>query len=189
MNAQKKQIRWLLGILVVGLISFSLLYLLGYQSAVLEREELIHQIQKVEGERDYFIQHQGSLEQIQQQVDSLSRVLKAVERRFLTVREFPRVLRETAALATPLGLQIFSADPDIESFEAIVEDTARVKPLYMMWRLRGSYLQIGKFLQAWENLPFYQMPVAVEIQRLEKKPRVLEARIRSRVFIMKMNEG
>ncbi len=184
MNAQKKQIRWLLGILVTGLISFSLLYLLGYQSHILEREELIHQIQKVESERDYFIQHRGAREQIQQQVDSLSRVLAAVEQQFLTVREFPQVLRETATLASPLGLQIISADPDIEEFEALGQDTTQVKPLFLTWRVRGGYLPIGKFLQAWENLPFYQMPVAVEIQRMEKTPRLLEARIRSRVFIM-----
>lgn len=184
MNVQKKQIRWLLGIGMAGVMSFGLLYLMGYQQAVWEREEIVHQIQKLESERSYFLANQGSLDRLLQQVDSLSRRLKEVEEHFISLREFPRALQETAGLAFPLRLRVMGADPQLQRFEATRTDSSRVHPLYLEWRVRGSYFQIGKFIQDWNKLPFEQLPVGIELQRLQRPPFLLEARITSKVFIV-----
>lgn len=121
-------------------------------------------IEKIEGK---FLQEQKSLEEVRS--------------RFVEKDDLAKVSRKIEEFARGYNLRLTDFAPVFEDYFA---DTSKgaIKALPLAITVRGRYLDIGKFIENWENLPFYLEPKGIMIQRVTPFTNDLKAIISSQLY-------
>ena len=98
---------------------------------------------------------------VQLLADSLAAALEARTKRIFPETNFPDLGKQMEQAISPFGLAVLSIRPDYESLKTLRESGEPMCDLPMQWVLRGSFMQLAKFLDGIETLPF-----AIKVQEI-----------------------
>ncbi len=187
MNRLKKQIQWLIFILLGSISSLSIFYgifILNYNE---KAQTLQAQITNYHTVIDYFNQNTHALEHYQQSVDSLTHIKDSLVTRIATEDQLPQVLEQTARLFQRQGVQVLAATPDVNRPAPI--QTNGYSQLPLNWKIKGNFLAIAATLEQLERLPIQQWPVTWQFQRDLKTPGKVLVEFQSRIWLKRKSNN
>ncbi len=118
----------------------------------------------------------NDLHQLESRLETAKADLEAIKQHIVNRKNLTRVTKELQRVAEEYDLEITDFSPILDSY---FETTGNehIKPLPIIIKLTGRYLQIGKFLEALNNLDFYLTPNELVIEKLDPEKNDLTATI------------
>ncbi len=171
-------------ILVIGyILGLGGWYLLVYQPRVLEGREMdtaweqIHQVL----ERVNLALH--SLETTRKTLQQEKTELANIRAGFIRSQHLSTFTRSVEELAQTHRLKLVDFSPAVENF---LQDSVKtpVRPLPLSMVVEGRYLDIGAFLEAWQNFPVYVTIEGIAIEKVEGSPVRVRATVRARLYTL-----
>ncbi len=87
--------------------------------------------------------------------------------RFVNKNDLSDVTYRLQKFAADYQLKLMDFSPELQAyFAASPED--KIVPLPIVISVNGGYLDTGKFLENWYQLPFYLIPEEITIERIEE---------------------
>ncbi len=101
--------------------------------------------------------------------------------RFLNKNELSVVTETLKKMASRYKLKLLDFSPGLDSyFGTNPDDKIVALPIDIV--VEGYYLDVGKFLEHWQDLPFYMLPNGLELKRANKNENVLHATINGALY-------
>ncbi len=124
---------------------------------------------------------QMNLKSIQKKYEEDQKKLIRERTRFLNKNELSVVTRKLKRFSTKFKIKLLDFSPGLDSYFGVSpEDKIVSLPIDIM--VEGYYLNIGKFLEHWNDLPFYMIPNGVELKRAEPDGNILHATISASLY-------
>jgi len=125
---------------------------------------------------------QLDLSSIQKRLTEEQFELENVKKRFLKKNELEKATAQTDALAKQFNLKLKEFSPVLESYLASSGQNKKIQGYPLVITVEGRYVNIGKFIDNWENLPFYMTPYELKIKRVEEGRNELQAMISGTLY-------
>lgn len=120
---------------------------------------------------------QLDLSSIQQRLTQEQMDLENVRSKFLRKNELEKATSRTDALAKKYKLTLKEFSPVLENYLASSDASQMIKGYPLVITVEGRYIDIGKFIDGWNDLPFYMIPEEIKLKRLDEKSNDLRAMI------------
>lgn len=101
--------------------------------------------------------------------------------RFIKKNDMSQVAKELRIFAEKYDLKLMDFAPLLDTYFSEMK-SGRIVTLPINIAIHGRYLQIGKFIENWPQLPFYLIADEIEINRLEKNRNLLRAEIKAKLY-------
>jgi Tfp pilus assembly protein PilO len=121
------------------------------------------------------------IENIEKKLLNEKNKLEAVKARFVEKDDLASVSRELGNFAKKYNLRLTDFAPVFDEYYSDTTNTT-VKALPLAITVKGTYLNIGRFIEDWGNLPFYLEANEISMQRFKPKSNDLEAVISSKLY-------
>ncbi|RMI14679.1 MAG: hypothetical protein D6681_04715, partial [Calditrichaeota bacterium] len=102
---------------------------------------------------------------------------------FIRSQHLSTFTRSVEELAQTHRLKLVDFSPAVENF---LQDSVKtpVRPLPLSMVVEGRYLDIGAFLEAWQNFPVYVTIEGIAIEKVEGSPVRVRATVRARLYTL-----
>ncbi len=100
--------------------------------------------------------------------------------KFVQRKDLGKVTLKIQSLARKYDLKLVDFSPGFKDYFTQKEE--KIIPLPLTITLVGRYIKIGKFVEEWEHLPFYLVPQAIIMERLDKNGYDVQAVIDSKLY-------
>jgi len=121
------------------------------------------------------------LENIENKLLKERKRLEEVRSKFVEKDDLTSVSKKMEDFAKKNNLRMIDFAPVFEDYFADTSKTV-IKELPLAITVRGRYLDIGRFVENWENLPFYLRAEEISIQRFTDSSNDLKATISSKLY-------
>ena len=106
--------------------------------------------------------------------------LQKEKSKFVRKQDLGKVAKALQELAKKYDLKLVDFSPGFRDY--FEKQDEKIIPLPLSVTLVGRYLSIGRFLEEWENLPFYLIPVSIILEKLDKNGYDIQAVIESKLY-------
>jgi len=106
--------------------------------------------------------------------------LQKEKSKFVRKQDLGKVTKALQELAKKYDLKLVDFSPGFRDY--FEKQDEKIIPLPLSVTLVGRYLSIGRFLEEWENLPFYLIPVSIILEKLDKNGYDIQAVIESKLY-------
>lgn len=164
----------LLAVLIVWSIFF-------YYPKSIKINQVKSRIKEVRNDLASASQATVDIENVEKKLLDEKRKLTAVKAKFVEKDGLASVSKKLGNFAKNYNLKLTDFAP---VFDEYFNDTSKtmIKALPLAITVNGTYLDIGRFIENWENLPFYLEAKEVSIQRSAPVSNNLEATISSKLY-------
>ncbi len=100
--------------------------------------------------------------------------------KFVKKEELGKVTKQLQRLARNYNLKLLDFSPNFQDY--FKEKEEQIIPLPISILVEGRYIQVGKFIEKWEQLPFYLIPESIVIQLKDEKATAVQAAITSNLY-------
>lgn len=121
------------------------------------------------------------IENIEKKLQMEKNKLEDVKGRFVNKDDLAKVSKQIGDFAKNYNLKLTDFAPVFEDYFADTSNTD-IKELPLAISVSGKYLDIGRFIENWEKLPFYLEAKQISIQRISPVSNILEATISSKLY-------
>lgn len=174
---QRKLIIFVL-ILIAGL---ALWYVFLYQPKQAELVRLKAELSEVLGKVKNARHAKLDLKNIENRLKTVQSKLDKEKARFIKRDELSVVTSKMQELAGNMNLKLVDFSPGFSDYFSET-DQARIKELSLDITVVGAYLDIGRFIEQMESLPFYLTPEEVNIERDQDHKGLLTATVKSKLY-------
>ena len=164
----------LLSVIIVWFIFF-------YYPKSVQIDQLKSQINEMKNNLASASQANVDLENIENKLVDEKSKLEEVNARFVEKEDLASVSKKLGAFAKNYNLKLTDFAPVFEDYFADTSKTV-IKSLPLAITVQGAYLDIGRFIESWGNLPFYLEAHEISIQRSKPVSNVLEATISTKLY-------
>ncbi len=106
--------------------------------------------------------------------------LQKEKSKFVRKQDLGKVTKALQDLAKKYDLKLVDFSPGFRDY--FEKQDEKIIPLPLSITLVGRYLSIGKFLEEWENLPFYLIPVSIILEKSDENGYDIQAVIESKLY-------
>lgn len=124
---------------------------------------------------------QVNLENIKKHFNQEQEYLKKEKERFIKREELGKVIVELRKLAKKYNLKLVDFSPGLKDY--FTEKDQKIVPLPVSITFIGDFISIGKFMDAWRDMPFYLIPEEVTMERIDKSGRDIQTVVQSKLYI------
>ena len=121
------------------------------------------------------------IEKVEKKLLNEKNKLEEVKARFVEKDDLASVSKKIGDFAKNYNLKLTDFAPVFEDYFTDTSKTV-VKALPLAITVNGNYLDIGRFIENWEKLPFYLEANEISIQRFTPVSNKLEATISSKLY-------
>ena len=100
--------------------------------------------------------------------------------KFVRKKDLGTVTKTLQKLAREYNLKLVDFSPGFRDY--FEKQNEQIIPLPLSITLVGRYLAIGKFIEAWMNLPFYLIPESIILEKLDKNGYDIQAVIEAKLY-------
>ena len=176
-------------ILLVGFILSTIAYNYGFYIPIEEEQAAIEkQLRQTINKFNTASHAKQDLEHIREMLVDEKEVLSNIQSKFIKKSDLSSITFQMRDKTREHRLSLIDFTP---VFKYYLADTSKfpVKPLPFSITVSGNFLDIGKFLESWENLDFYIIPDEVHLAKLNSKTNKLEAIIIGRFYAWAKDRG
>lgn len=101
--------------------------------------------------------------------------------RFIKKNEMSDVARELSAFAKKYKLKLMDFAPVLDTYFSEME-SRKIVTLPINIAVHGRYMEIGKFVENWPQLPFYLIADEIELARVDEKHNLLRGDIKAKLY-------
>ncbi len=175
---EKKLLIGLSLVLAVGFISWSILVDNAQKS---ELEKFTAQLQE-STKRVLSARHaKSNLDQMKTKYQTEKQNLAREQDRFISKDELFDVAKKLKSFAGDYNLKLMDFAPVLDSYFSDM-NTGKIITLPINIALHGNYLDIGKFVEDWPELPFYLIADEIEFKRVKENQNLLRADIKVKLY-------
>jgi len=120
---------------------------------------------------------QLDLNSIQQRLTEEQLDLENVRSRFLKKNQLEKATAQLEKMARQHDLKLTEFSPILENYLASSEQNQEIRGYPLVITVEGRYINIGKFIDNWERLPFYMTPEEIKLKRKEEGSNELQAMV------------
>lgn len=164
----------LLAVLVVWFIFF-------YYPESIEINQLKSKIKEIRNDLASASQANIDIENIEKKLLSERNRLEEIRIKFVNKDDLAKVSRQMGAFAKNYNLKLTDFAPVFDDYFTDTSKTA-IKVLPLAITISGNYLEIGRFIENWDKLPFYLEAKEISIRRVTPFSNNLEAIISSKLY-------
>jgi Tfp pilus assembly protein PilO len=113
------------------------------------------------------------------QVEALQ--LENEKSRFIKKNELSIVTTQMDQMARKYNLKLEDFSPSMENYFENTPD-AKIMTLPVEITVTGLYLDLGRYLENWPQLPFYILPHAISIEPVDLESNVIRTRIMTKLY-------
>ena len=165
---------FLLAVLSVWFIFF-------YYPKSVEINQIKSRIKEIQNELVSASRANVDLENVEKKLLNEKSKLEEVKARFVEKDELASVSKKLGDFAKDYNLKLTDFAPVFDDYFADTSKTV-IKALPLAITVTGAYLDIGRFIENWENLPFYLEADEISVQRITPVSNNLEATISSKLY-------
>jgi len=118
---------------------------------------------------------------LKKRYDEEQKKLHLERQRFVDKSDLSVVTGQLKQFAAKYHLQLMDFSPAFESYFASSKYN-RIIALPIELSVEGKYLDIGRFIEDWDKLPFYLVADELSITRTEYDPNMLKAQVKSLLY-------
>ena len=123
---------------------------------------------------------QINLEKIRERFEIEQSKLKKERSKFVRRDELGKVTKALRNLAKKHNLKLVDFSPGLKNY--FEEKKAKIVPMPLSITLIGRYIEIGKFIEEWETLPFYLIPRELTLEKVDKYGYDVQAVIETKLY-------
>jgi len=123
----------------------------------------------------------SNLNRMRSRYQTEKQLLAREQDRFINKDELSKVATKLKSFAGSFNLKLMDFAPVLDTYFSDM-NTGRIITLPINVALHGNYLQIGKFVEDWPQLPFYLIADEIEVKRVEANQNLLRADIKSKLY-------
>lgn len=164
----------LIAILVVWFIFFSYPKSIQINKIKLQIKEMQHNLASAS-------QANVDIQKIENKLLEEQKDLEKVRSSFVEKDDLAKVSKKINDFARAYNLRLTDFAPVFEDYFADPSKNV-IKALPLAITVRGKYLDIGRFIENWESLPFYLEPKGIQIQRFTPVSNDLKATISTQLY-------
>lgn len=166
-------------LLMIWLILISGWYLFIYAPDELQLWQAENEMCNVLTKIEQAVEAGKKIEQVQAVSNNNKIILSNLRNRIVDRSKISKVTTKMRRLADNHNLKLTNFSPLTHDFISSPGDSADVIPAIVLISVQGAYLNIGRYIESWEKLPFYIIAEEVSIETLNKN---LKAQIRAKLF-------
>lgn len=156
-------------------------FILFYYPKKIEIDKIKFRIKEMHKELTSANQANVDLENIETKLLKERKKFDNVRLKFVRKDDLTSVSKKMEDFARKNNLRLIDFAPVFEDYFADTTET-EIKELPLDITVRGRYLEIGRFIENWENLPFYLEANKISIQRYTPSSNDLKATISSKLY-------
>ncbi len=162
-------------------------YIFLYYPLTLDLEKAQHELKRLNSQIRNAKRAEKDLQIIEQKLREAENNLRMTKSRFVTQKDLSYVTKVLRKKAQDFDLKIADFIPVLDDY---FEDknNNHINSLPIIIKLRGRYLNIGKFIEKWPDLDFYLIAREISIEKEDSNSNELIATITADLFIYK-DEG
>lgn len=173
----KKRFYTIFAIYVIALFTW---YVFIYLPQVQALDDVNYKLSEVSQQVAMAQRAQINLKNIKARFQREKQELQKEKDRFIRKNDLGKVTHELRVLADKYDLKMTDFSPGFKDYFDAQKNA--IVPLSLSISFVGRYLQIGKFLESWDNLPFYLIPEEVTLQRLDKNGYDIQAIVEAKLY-------
>lgn len=175
---EKRMLIILIIILILGYIGWSIFWDSKQEAKLREvTTELNTSTSKVQAARFAKL----NLDQMQKKYAVEKENLSQKQSRFINKNEMSVVAKKLKIFAREYNLKLMDFAPVLDTYFSEMQ-TGKIVVLPINIALHGKYLDIGKFVEDWPQLPFYLIADEIELVRVVENQTMLRAEIKSKLY-------
>jgi Tfp pilus assembly protein PilO len=175
----RKRFSYILSIVLFAVLVVWFVFLYYPKSIEIQKTKL--KIKEMRHELASASQANVDIQNIENRLLEEGKSLEEVRSKFVEKDDLASVSRKIEDFARKYDLRLIDFAPVFEDYFADTSKTI-IKALPLAITVRGRYLDVGKFIENWEQLPFYLEPKGIVIQRLAANSNDLKATITSELY-------
>ncbi len=118
---------------------------------------------------------------LKQRYEEEQKKLHLERQRFVDKNDLSIVTERLKKFAAKYHLQLMDFSPAFENYFTSSK-YERIIALPIELGVEGKYLDIGRFIEDWDKLPFYLVADELSIERTEYNPNILKAQVKSLLY-------
>ncbi len=122
-----------------------------------------------------------NLENIKKHFNQEQKYLQKEKERFVKREELGKVIVELRKLARKFNLKLVDFSPGLKDY--FTEKDQKIVSLPVSITFIGDFISVGKFMDAWREMPFYLIPEEVTMERVDKSGRDIQTVVQSKLYI------
>ncbi len=167
-------------ILTVYLLLLFIWYMFIYLPQVQALDEVNTKLNEVSQQVAMARRAQINLKNIKTRFQSEQKELQKEKDKFIRKDQLGKVTQELRRLADKYDLKLTDFSPGFKDyFDA---EKKSIVPLPLSISFIGRYLQIGKYIESWGNLPFYIIPEEITLQRVDNNGYDIQAVVEAKLY-------
>lgn len=128
------------------------------------------------------------LENLREKLMLENKKLDAIKNRFILKNELSAVTSQMRDMTKKHKLKLIDFTPVFKFYFADTSKTP-VKALPFSITVTGKFINIGKFIESWDNFNFYIVPDEIHLIKMNSKTNNLEAMIVGRFYAWSRSQG
>ncbi|MHB2152857.1 type 4a pilus biogenesis protein PilO [Calditrichota bacterium GD2] len=173
----KKRFAIKLGIMsVIVLLWYNFVYMAQINRLMLLDVELMEISNKV----NMASNAKTNLENIKKRFEEEQNQLEKEKAKFVKRENLGQVTARLQNLAKEYNLKLVDFSPGFKDY--FEQKDKKIIPLPLTITLIGQYLAIGKYIEHWQELPFYILPQAIIMERLDENGYDVQAVIETKLY-------
>jgi len=121
------------------------------------------------------------LKNIEARLNREKQNLADIKSHFIYKTELARVTEDLRRRAEKFDLVLTDFAPVLDNYFVDTLHT-EIKPLPLAITVTGKYLDIGRYIESWDQLPFYILPNEIKIEKLDEKSNDLQATVTGNLY-------
>lgn len=156
-------------------------YIFIYQPLKLDISQKQRQLSELNVKINSARRASADLTHIEQRLKQARAELDALKERIVYRRDISEVTKKLSALAVKYNVEITDFSPALDSyFEE--KGNEKIKPLPIALTVVGRYLEIGRFVEHFDDLDFFLVPREIVIEKTEAESNDLMATVTSTLY-------
>jgi len=124
---------------------------------------------------------QSDIKAVETRFQEESMQLENERARFIKKNELSKVTSQMESLARRHNLRLEDFSPSMENYFETNPD-AKISALPVEITISGLFLDLGKFIEEWPQLPFYILPHSMTIEKKDVDGSLIKARIVTKLY-------
>jgi len=175
---EKKLFIILSSLLAAGFLSWSIFINSGQEADLAKLEkELQVSSRKVQSARHA----KSNLDRMRTQYQKEKKNLAEEQDRFINKNELYDAAQQLKQFAAKYNLILMDFAPVLDTYFSDMT-TGKIVTLPINIALHGNYLDIGRFIENWPELPFYLIADEIALKRVDEKENTLRVDIKSKLY-------
>lgn len=164
------------GLLIFCMAILSSFYVFIYNPKQEKNNQLREQLQATKNNFNSAKRAEKDLKNIQELYEKQKGELQSVKDRFINKNNLSEITRRIRRITAESNLKLVDFTPIFTQYFADTSNS-NIKPLPFSISVKGGFLDIGKFIEGWEDKEFHIVPDGIYLDRVNARSNELEANI------------